>query len=70
MILTNGVTILLTGNEVALAIDQYIRSKGIIVNGPRTVKVNRQLCKEGMVYIDPEGAVEISRASHQEQLTE
>lgn len=52
-----GVSINLTGDEVATAIDAYLVAHGIHVNGPRTVTVNGSLCKRGEVYIDPSGFV-------------
>ena len=52
-----GVEINLTGNDVAIAIDEYLESRGIIVNGPRTIKVNGDLCEVGYVYVDPSGEV-------------
>lgn len=45
-----GVKIDLTGVEVATAIE-------VIINGPRTVKVNKMLCNSGSVYVDPSGFV-------------
>ena len=52
-----GVSIELTGDEVATAIDAYLVAHGIHVDGPRTVKVNGALCKTGRVYVDPSGFV-------------
>ncbi len=52
-----GVSIELTGDEVATAIDSFLVSRNIYVNGPRTVIVNKALCKSGEVYIDPSGFV-------------
>ncbi len=52
-----GVLILLSGDEVAKAIDAYLVAHGIDVNGPRTVTVNGSLCESGSVYVDPSGAV-------------
>lgn len=52
-----GVQIDLTGNEVAIAIDAYLVSHGIHVDGPRTIRVNGELCEEGQIYVDPSGSV-------------
>lgn len=50
-----GVSVELTGDEVAMAIDAWLVARGIRVNGPRTVTVNGELCKSGRVYVDPSG---------------
>lgn len=52
-----GVEILLTGDEVATAIDAYLVAHGVHVSGPRTIRVNGELCEEGRVYVDPSGFV-------------
>jgi len=52
-----GVSIELTGNEVARAIDAWLVAQGIHVSGPRTVTVNGDLCGRGEVYVDPSGFV-------------
>lgn len=52
-----GVKIKLTGEEVATAIDAYLVAHGIYVQGPRTIKVNNELCKKGSIYVDPSGFV-------------
>ncbi len=52
-----GVSIELTGAEVATAIDAYLVARGVHVGGPRTVTVNGSLCKDGNVYVDPSGYV-------------
>jgi hypothetical protein len=52
-----GVSIELTGDEVATAIDAYLVAHGIHVDGPRTITVNGKLCREGNVYVDPSGFV-------------
>ncbi len=52
-----GVSIRLTGNEVATAIDAYLVAHGIHVSGPRTITVNNELCAYGRVYVDPSGFV-------------
>ena len=52
-----GVSVELTGSDVARAIDAYLVAHGIHVNGPRTVTVNGELCASGRVYVDPSGFV-------------
>lgn len=52
-----GVTIDLTGDEVATAIDAYLVAHGVHVSGPRTITVNGDLCQAGFVYVDPSGFV-------------
>ena len=52
-----GVEINLTGNEVATAIDAYLVAHGIIVDGPRTIRIRGELCGNCKVYVDPSGNV-------------
>jgi len=52
-----GVDVLLTGREVATAIDAYLVAHNVYVSGPRTMTVNGDLCKLGKVYVDPSGFV-------------
>ena len=52
-----GVSINLTGDEVATAIDAWLVAHGVHVSGPRTIRVNGELCKVGHVYVDPSGFV-------------
>ena len=52
-----GVDIVLTGDEVATAIDAWLVAHGVYVDGPRTVTVNGDLCEVGNVYVDPSGSV-------------
>ncbi len=52
-----GVSVTLTGDEVATAIAAYLVAHGIHVNGPRTITVNGRLCEAGEVYVDPMGSV-------------
>jgi hypothetical protein len=52
-----GVSIILTGDEVATAIDAYLVAHDVHVEGPRTVTVNGDLCDRGHVYVDPSGFV-------------
>ena len=48
-----GVDIELSGEEVARAIDAYLVSLGVHVDGARTITVNGELCESGKVYVDP-----------------
>lgn len=50
-----GVSVRLTGEEVATAIDAFLVAHGFFVSGPRTITVNGELCDEGHVYVDPSG---------------
>lgn len=52
-----GVSIELTGDEVATAIDAWLVAHGVHVSGPRTITVNGELCNDGEVYVDPSGFV-------------
>jgi hypothetical protein len=52
-----GVSIELTGDEVATAIYAYLVARGVHVDGARTVTVNGELCESGRVYVDPSGFV-------------
>ena len=52
-----GVSIKLTGGEVATAIAAWLVSNNVIVRGPTTTTVNGELCQEGHVYVDPSGFV-------------
>lgn len=52
-----GVSIELTGDEVATAIFAYLVARRVHVDGPRTVTVNGELCEDGRVCVDPEGFV-------------
>jgi len=52
-----GVSIDLTGDEVATAIDAWLVAHGVHVSGPRTLRVNMELCQSGEVYVDPSGFV-------------
>ena len=50
-----GVSIRMTGDEVAIAIEAYLVAHDVIVRGPRTITVNDDLCSYGHVYVDPAG---------------
>jgi hypothetical protein len=52
-----GVEINLTGEEVATAIMDYLFFNDVHVSGPKTIRVNEELCEEGYVYVDPGGSV-------------
>ena len=52
-----GVSVELSGCDVAVAIDAYLVAKGIHVSGPRTIRVNGELCECGSIYVDPSGFV-------------
>jgi hypothetical protein len=52
-----GVSIDLTGDEVATAISAYLVAHSVYVDGPRTITVNGNLCEIGHVYVDPSGCV-------------
>ena len=52
-----GVEINLTGSEVAIAIDDYLVAHNVYINGPRTTRVNGELCKNGEIYVDPSNSV-------------
>lgn len=52
-----GVEITLSGDEVATAIAAYLVAKRVHIQGPRTITVNGDLCREGNIYVDPSGYV-------------
>jgi hypothetical protein len=52
-----GVSIELTGAEVAIAISAYLVAHDINISGARTITVNGELCEIGHVYVDPSGFV-------------
>lgn len=52
-----GVSIELTGEEVATAIAAYLVAHDINISGARTITVNGELCEAGQVYVDPSGHV-------------
>ena len=52
-----GVSIELTGEEVATAISAWLVAHKVYVIGPRTITVNSDLCSYGHVYVDPSGRV-------------
>lgn len=52
-----GVSVELTGDEVAVAIDAWLVANRVYISGPRTILVNECLCETGRVYVDPSGSV-------------
>lgn len=48
-----GVSIELTGDEVAIAIEAWLVGQNVRVFGARTITVNGELCESGEVYVDP-----------------
>jgi hypothetical protein len=56
-----GVEVLLSGDEVATAIDNYLAASGLGIAGPRTIRMTRP--ERGMatggarVYVDPSARV-------------
>lgn len=52
-----GANITLNSNDLCNAINLYLYSKGVYVNGPRTVKINGEspLGQGASVYVDPSG---------------
>lgn len=53
-----GVSIELSGVEVATAILAYLVAQGVHINGPRTLRVNGELIESGGVSVDPTGSVQ------------
>ena len=52
-----GVAIEFPGDDVAVAIIEWLASQGVTITGPRTVRVNGDRCRIGRVYVDPSGGV-------------
>ena len=52
-----GISINLSGDEVAVAIDAYLVARRVCIRGPRTILVNGELIRRGRVYVDPSGFV-------------
>jgi len=55
-----GVSITLSGHEVARAIDAFLVANNINVQGPRTIRINGDFCRPANVYVDTDGFVETS----------
>jgi hypothetical protein len=49
----------MTGEELADAIDYWLKKQGVKITGPRTVYVNDELCEhaEVTIRVDPRGAI-------------
>lgn len=58
-----GVSVEMTGDELAMAVDAWLESQGLLIAGPRTVRVNGARCESAHVYVDPSGAV-LARGRH------
>lgn len=53
-----GVMIKLTGHELAHAVDLFLYSQEIYIDGPRTITYKGKLLESGCkVYVDPSGRV-------------
>lgn len=52
-----GVEIHLTGDEVAMAIETWLLAHNVRIIGPRTIRVNDELCDAGFIYVDPSGHI-------------
>ena len=52
-----GVSIQLTGDEIATAIDAYLVAHNVHINGPRTISIRDELIGYGEIYVDPSGFV-------------
>ena len=52
-------TIDITGEELADAIDYWLKKQGVKVTGPSTVYVNDELCEyaEVTIRVDPRGTI-------------
>lgn len=59
-----GVEVSLSGDEVAIALDAFLVAHGIHVSGPRTIRVNGELCEVGSIYVDPSGFVVSDRKKY------
>ena len=52
-----GIDIDLSGEELAIAIEAYLVAHDCHISGPRTIRVNGELCEEAHIYVDPLGFV-------------
>lgn len=52
-----GVSVELSGDEIATAVTAYLTAHDIHISGARTITVNGELCEGGRVYVDPSGVV-------------
>ena len=53
----SGINIKLSGSEIATAIDAYLVARNVHIRGPRTIRINDELCKRGNIYVDPIGFI-------------
>ena len=49
----------LDGEDIALAIESWLLARNVRIRGPRTIRVNGELCGSGLVYVDPSGSVSL-----------
>ena len=52
-----GISITFTGEELARAINAFVAAQGVHIEGPRTVRVRKELCSSVEIYVDPSGFV-------------
>jgi len=52
-----GIEINLTGDELAKALTAYLVAHDVHIDGPRTVRINGDLCDDVRIYVDPSGNV-------------
>ena len=52
-----GVEIILSDEEVATAIEAFLVSHDVNIEGPRTIRINGDKIQSGYVYIDPAGSI-------------
>jgi hypothetical protein len=63
-----GHTIILDGNELALAIDAYLVAHKVYVSGPRTIRIvvdgDKHIARdvEADIYVDPRGRLIVDGA--------
>ena len=55
-----GVSIWLSGEEVATALAEFVVARQVQIQGPRTITVQGHLCEEGEIYVDPSGSVVVA----------
>ena len=55
--LGTGVVILLRGSEVKEAIEDFLKKKGVKIDGAKTIGVNGELCVSGSIHVNPPGSV-------------
>lgn len=52
-----GINIEMSGEELAHAVSTYVHSRGIHIDGSRTITVNGELCESASIYVDPCGSL-------------